>query len=168
MPDALVGLLFLAVVIGIAYLWTRITGGARKALNRHVIDSAGYRNQQDLIGQEHKASSALPPEEFITAVVKRCNFAKAGEGRVYEAVGRFIETARDERSVTFTYQTGLLKSTIVEVTAAPASSGSNVEMQVHNWIESDGVMIGTAAIQKLWRTIQTVAQESHPTESRPS
>lgn len=168
MPDALVVLLFLAVVIGLAYIWTRITGGARKALNRRVFDSAGYRNQQELVGREHKVSSALPPEEFITALVKRCNFEKEGQGRRYEANGRFIETAREKGSVTFTYQTGLLKSTVVLVTAAPASSGSQVEMQVHSWIESDGVMIGTAGLQKLWRTAQTVARESHPTGSRPS
>ena len=168
MPDLLVGILVLGVLIGAVMLWSAITDRARKALNRHVFDSEDYHSQQELVGRELVVSSVLTPKEFITQLADRCGFARPGETRRYELQGKFIETDRNENAIAFKYQTGFLKDTTVTVAALPSGDGSRVDMVVHNWIERDGVMIGISDIQKLWRTVQAVAQQSHPTESRKS
>lgn len=160
MPESLSGILILAAVIGLAVLWSWIKGRANKALNRHVFDAGTYRNHKELVEGNHTVVTPLAPEDYIARLVERCGFARPGETRRFEATGRFVELRRVDTAVEFGYQTGLVNETRILVSATSHDNGSLVEMQIHNWMESDGVMMGAAEFQKLWRTIQALAREN--------
>lgn len=159
--DTLLGIFFLAVIIGLVLLWNKgkdaVSDRAAAALNRRVQPRRFEQGQRETQESVH-FTVKLSPDEFLHAMRQRLDMAEGSS-----VTSRLYPVAHAGDGFDILCGTKLQTWFRYRIVLDPAADGCQGEAGVAEWHKSEGMVVKFEEMTRIRKALIAVAEENHGT-----
>jgi hypothetical protein len=143
--NVILGLLGLAVIVGIVYLLQKISNAASRAFNRNVLFKQSYTRSMEQIRNPTTVLTSLSPSETINAVREGIG---AQQTEALEGAGVTVKAISDVHLL-ISIGNILSENYVCQVSAARHEDATRARLEVLRWTEIDGVPARSKQLHQL-------------------
>ena len=153
------GILVIAAIVVVVWIWQKVTSAAGSAVNRHVLSRGDYADEKEVTGNMLDFRSSLSPSAISQAL--RTGIEAGSEPLAIKSSLYLVEGTADS-SLMYRYGNKLDTSFQAVITFRPVESGTTGAFAITNWTQSDGVMLAVDHATGLRNAVVRILREQDP------
>ena len=153
--EVVVGILFIAVIIGLAIAWQKFQTYTSRKLNQKVILRGSHRKGQDLVSQRMEFTAHASLAEVKRAILSTVKVAPSVPAVIQDA--HLIQAG--DAHILYGFGNKLIPHNFRGMLALHATGdGVKGSWEIINWTESNGIVVGQPVMKRLATDIERALQ----------
>ena len=153
------GILVLAGILVVVWIWHAILNSAGRAVNRHVFSRGDYADEKEVTGNMLNFKSSLATAAISEALHTGI---EAGSEPLAIKPSLYLVKGSADSSLVYRYGNKLDTSFQAVITFQPVESGTTGAFAITNWTQSDGVMHAVDHATGLRNAVVRILREQDP------